>query len=93
MPWEGGSSWAHAKKLGFAGVIVEERITRSNANPLTIIDDLLLGGGTKVQDHTLLHGNTSPNTSNSLMLDSMLTSSEVTCLFEKAARAGLAYTA
>jgi hypothetical protein len=36
-PWEGGSGHFHAKKLGVRGVIVEERIKRSNENPLTIM--------------------------------------------------------
>ena len=54
-PWEGGSSYAHAKNLGFQGVIVEEKIKRSNTHPLSIINVFLLDGGTIVQGHTLLH--------------------------------------
>jgi hypothetical protein len=67
-----------------------ERIKRSNTHPLTILHAFFLGVGTIVQGHTLLHGNISLNTSNSLMLDLMLSTRDVTCLFEKAVGAGLA---
>jgi hypothetical protein len=89
-------------------VIVEERIKQSNENPQNLAfrptppllhtgikaDSFLLDSGTKVEEHTVrLHGNASPLTSNLIMCDLLLSKSEVTCLYEKAAGVRLAYIA